>query len=313
MRHPPYAIGSRQAPFMLSVLALVGSSVALPAQAALPSGNLGLTSFNDGKSKPGNLFQQFVNVYETDRFMDAQGRPRPVDNELQTTVLATFVGRITEHKVFGAWYGYEALQPVLFANADFNPKVSTGNGLGNLSVSPVVLQWPETTLFGRPYFQRLNLQVQLPTGSYRRDRAINPSSNAWAFNPHYALTWEFADNWELSSRIHYLWTGRNSDPNPALATDYVQPGQALHANVSVSRAVGQNWRLGLSGYALKQISAERIDGRTRADSLERISALGPAVQFGTGRTRIMVHYYKEFDAANRSEGDRLLLRWFQLF
>lgn len=292
---------------------LMGTLATMPAHAALPSGNLGLTSFNDGKSKPGDLFQQFVNVYEADRFMDAHGRPRPVDNELQTLVLATFVGRITEHKVFGAWYGYEALQPIVLVDADYTPAVRAGNGLGNLSVSPVVLQWPEQTLFGRPYFQRLNLQLQLPTGSYRRDRAINPSSNAWAFNPHYALTWEFADNWELSSRIHYLWTGRNSDPNPAIAADYIQPGQALHANVSVSRAVGQHWRLGVSGYALKQISAERIDGRTRADSMERVSALGPAVQFGTGRTRIMFHYYREFDAANRSEGDRVLVRWFQLF
>ncbi|WP_221767982.1 MULTISPECIES: SphA family protein [Stenotrophomonas] len=300
-------------PVAMCLATLMGTLATMPAHAALPSGNLGLTSFNDGKSKPGDLFQQFVNVYEADRFMDAHGRPRPVDNELQTLVLATFVGRITEHKVFGAWYGYEALQPIVLVDADYTPAVRAGNGLGNLSVSPVVLQWPEQTLFGRPYYQRLNLQVQLPTGSYRRDRAINPSSNAWAFNPHYALTWEFADNWELSSRIHYLWTGRNSDPNPAIAADYIQPGQALHANVSVSRAVGQHWRLGVSGYALKQISAERIDGRTRADSMERVSALGPAVQFGTGRTRIMFHYYKEFDAANRSEGDRVLVRWFQLF
>ncbi|HEL4110618.1 TPA: transporter [Stenotrophomonas maltophilia] len=308
-----YAGRCRTTRVAMCLAALMGTLATMPAHAALPSGNLGLTSFNDGKSKPGDLFQQFVNVYEADRFMDAHGRPRPVDNELQTLVLATFVGRITEHKVFGAWYGYEALQPILLVDADYTPAVRAGNGLGNLSVSPVVLQWPAQTLFGRPYFQRLNLQVQLPTGSYRRDRAINPSSNAWAFNPHYALTWEFADNWELSSRIHYLWTGRNSDPNPAIAADYIQPGQALHANVSVSRAVGQHWRLGVSGYALKQISAERIDGRTRADSMERVSALGPAVQFGTGRTRIMLHYYREFDAANRSEGDRVLVRWFQLF
>lgn len=309
----PHGAAARAPRCAFCLLALAGAVFVLPVRAALPSGNLGLTSFNDGKARPGNLFQQFVNLYQADRFMDAQGRARAVDNELQTTALATFVGRITEHQVFGAWYGYEALQPMLRVDADFQPSVRTGNGLGNLSVSPVVLQWPQRSLFGRPYFQRLNLQFQLPTGSYRRDRAINPSSNAWAFNPHYALTWEFADDWEFSSRIHYLWTGRNSDPNPAIARDYIQPGQALHANFSVSRAAGRDWRVGVSGYALKQISAERVDGATRPDSLERVSAIGPAVQLGTGKTRIMVHYYKEFDAANRSEGDRLLVRWFQLF
>lgn len=128
MRHLQDAIGSPQSKVMLSVLVLVGSAIALPAQAALPPTNLGLTSFNDGKAKPGNLSQQFVNVYEADRFMDAQGRPRPVDNELQTTVLATFIGRITEHKVLDAWYGYEALQCAFSTAANRSDARAIGTG-----------------------------------------------------------------------------------------------------------------------------------------------------------------------------------------
>lgn len=289
------------------------SACAGPAWAGLPPGNLGQTSFNDGIAKPGRLFQQFANVYQADTFTDNDGRARPTDNALETLVLATFVGRITEHRVFGAWYGYEMIQPVVFIDADFSPAVRTGNGLGNLTVSPLVLQWPQRSLWGRPFWQRLNLQVQLPTGSYSAQRAINPSTHHWTVSPHYAMTWQFAEGWEFSSRLHYQWSGRNDDPNPRLASRHVQPGQAVHANFAVSRQMGQGWRLGLSGYGLRQTSAERLDGRARADAAERVWALGPALQLGTGRSRVFMHWYHEFEATNRAEGDRVVVRYFQLF
>lgn len=164
--------------------------------AALPGMNLGQTSFLDGKALPGTLFQQFVNIYEADDFMDANGHRRPLDNRLRTLLATSHFAHISQHQLFGAYYGAEILVPVLLADPDFEPHAGSANGLGNLIVSPFILQWPQTELFGRPYWQRLNLAFQLPTGRYDRHRAINPGSNHWSFNPHYALTWEFAEGWK---------------------------------------------------------------------------------------------------------------------
>ena len=178
-----------------SLLALPLLLPSFQAIAALPGMNLGQTSFLDGKALPGTLFQQFVNIYEADDFMDANGHRRPLDNRLRTLLATSHFAHISQHQLFGAYYGAEILVPVLLADPDFEPHAGSANGLGNLIVSPFILQWPQTELFGRPYWQRLNLAFQLPTGRYDRHRAINPGSNHWSFNPHYALTWEFAEGW----------------------------------------------------------------------------------------------------------------------
>ncbi len=279
----------------------------------VPGMNLGQTSFLDGKALPGTLFQQFVNIYEADDFMDANGHRRPLDNRLRTLLATSHFAHISQHQLFGAYYGAEILVPVLLADPDFEPHAGSANGLGNLIVSPFILQWPQTELFGRPYWQRLNLAFQLPTGRYDRHRAINPGSNHWSFNPHYALTWEFAEGWEASARLQYLLPGKNRDPAPPLADDYLQPGQAFHANYSVSLALDAHWRLGLSGYSLRQITDERVDGHDRPDSRERVDAIGPALMFGWGKSRLFLNAYHEYGARNRSEGSRLILRYSQVF
>ena len=176
--------------------------------------NLGQTSFLDGKALPGTLFQQFVNIYEADDFMDANGRRRPLDNRLRTLLATSHFAHISQHQLFGA-YGAEILVPVLLADPDFEPHADSANGLGNLIVSPFILQWPQTELFGRPYWQRLNLAFQLPTGRYDRHRAINPGSNHWSFNPHYALTWEFAEGWGQRSPAVPV-AGQESRPGAAV-------------------------------------------------------------------------------------------------
>ncbi|MDI9843375.1 transporter, partial [Pseudomonas aeruginosa] len=50
---------------------------------------------------------------------------------------------------------------------------------------------------------------------------------------------------ELSGRLHYAWISRNDDPSPRLGANDVQPGQALHANFSISYALDPHWRIGL--------------------------------------------------------------------
>ena len=295
-----------------SLLALPLLLPSFQAIAALPGMNLGQTSFLDGKALPGTLFQQFVNIYEADDFMDANGHRRPLDNRLRTLLATSHFAHISQHQLFGAYYGAEILVPVLLADPDFEPHAGSANGLGNLIVSPFILQWPQTELFGRPYWQRLNLAFQLPTGRYDRHRAINPGSNHWSFNPHYALTWEFAEGWEASARLQYLLPGKNRDPAPPLADDYLQPGQAFHANYSVSLALDAHWRLGLSGYSLRQITDERVDGHDRPDSRERVDAIGPALMFGWGKSRLFLNAYHEYGARNRSEGSRLILRYSQV-
>ncbi|MGZ3011472.1 phenol degradation protein, partial [Pseudomonas aeruginosa] len=104
-----------------SLLALPLLLPSFQAIAALPGMNLGQTSFLDGKALPGTLFQQFVNIYEADDFMDANGHRRPLDNRLRTLLATSHFAHISQHQLFGAYYGAEILVPVLLADPDFEP------------------------------------------------------------------------------------------------------------------------------------------------------------------------------------------------
>lgn len=92
------------------------------------------------------------------------------------------------------------------------------------------------TLFGRPYWQRLNFVFSLPTGDYDKDAAINTGSNTWIFNPHYAFTWELGERLELSGRLHYAWISRNDDPRRAWAqTTYSRARRCTRTSRSPTR------------------------------------------------------------------------------
>ncbi|MGP5741753.1 SphA family protein [Pseudomonas aeruginosa] len=293
----------------LNLLGGMGLLLADSALAALPGVNLGMTSFEDAKGGPGSLFQQFVSYSRADDFKDADGRRRPGNDRLTSTLFTTHLAHITDYRLFGAYYGFEAVFVYAQLDPDFNPNVRSANGVGNLSVAPVILQWPQTELFGRPYWQRLNLIFQLPNGEYDRRNALNPSSNVWAFNPYYAATWEFAPRWELSTRLSYLYSGKNDDPNPAIAERDMQPGKALHANYSVSYALDEHWGIGLSGYSLRQITDEQADGHDRPDSRERVDGIGPALRYRWGHSSLYLNTYQEYGVRNRGEGSRLILRY----
>ena len=218
-------------------------------------------------------------------------------------------------KLFGAYFGGEVLLPLVTVDVDTDIGVhGHRTGLGDLSFSPFILQWTDRTLFGRPIDQRFNLSFTVPTGSYRGDRSVNLGTNVVSVNPYYAFTWLIDERWETSWRFHYLWVSANDDPNPAYEADRIQAGQAIHFNGAVSYAFTPRVRVGLAGYYLKQMTNQKIDGRTESGSKERVAGigLGLTLQHDNGLT-LTLNSYVEFGAENRTEGTRLVLRLAKVF
>ena len=81
-----------------------------------------------------------------------------------------------------------------------------------------------------------------------------------SFRPYLAVTWRVTQRWEISSRLTYDWSSRNNNPSPAYGAADIQAGDQMEINMSASYAVSDNWRLGVSGYALRQLGDARIDG-----------------------------------------------------
>ncbi|MCG2973878.1 transporter, partial [Escherichia coli] len=80
---------------------------------------------------------------------------------------------------------------------------------------------------GPKIVQRIEFQVNLPTGEYDRNKDINPGNNAVSLDPYWAATYWLNPKWTASTRIHYLYNFKNNEPGYAFgAADDIQAGQA---------------------------------------------------------------------------------------
>ena len=284
------------------------------AQVSLPPVNLGDSSFLDGVGGPGWLFQETVSYYSADWFRDGDGDRVSIPSEVTAAAAVTHIAYLSDVKLFGGYWGAELLLPVAHVDLGIGAGVDgAGTGVGDLVVSPFILQWTDDTLFGKPFWHRLNLNVTLPTGRYDSNNIVNPGDNSFRFNPHYAVTWQVSPKWELSGRLHYLWVSENDDPPQYLAARSTQAGQAIHANYSVSREVADGLRIGLSGYFLRQITDDRVDDAVVANSREQVLGLGPGLRWQRGASTLFANGYVETAAKDRPEGVRLSLRYARVF
>lgn len=298
--------------FFLAAL-VVGNEAAADA-VALPPLGLGNTSFMDGVAGPGKLFELPIQFNHANEIKDDRGHSVSGHQRISSLSVAPHFAYISDTKVLGAYYGAEVLLPLVRLDLDIaNGPKGTSARQGDLIVSPLLLQWEPVQLLGRPFWQRLNFVFTLPTGDYSDNASVNVGSNVWVFNPHYAFTWELSKRVEFSGRLHYAWSSRNNSPNNALGADDIQPGQAFHANYSLSYALDESWRIGLAGYYLAQTTDDRVDGQRQSGSRERVLGFGPGAMYRNGQQTFFANLYMESGARNRAEGTQLSLRYLHAF
>lgn len=279
------------------------------AEATLPPMNLGDSTFQDGIASPGWMFQQTLSAYRADRFRDGGGRLDEATPEVASIALLSQVGHLSQRRLLSAYWGGEVIVPVVHARVvPATGATLHATGIGDIAISPLILQWPEASLAGRPFWQRINLTLTLPTGHHGRSERPDPGSNIWQVSPHYAFTWEASPEWEISGRLHYLWASANHALGKEADASRVQAGHAVHLNAAVSRAVRGNVRVGGSMYVLVQIGDDRIDGIGRAGR-ERVLGVGPALAWRRGRVSLHAAVYFESLTKDRPEGTRVSLRY----
>jgi hypothetical protein len=156
--------------------------------------------------------------------------------------------------------------------------------------------------------------IVVPTGKYRSTRAGNIGNNVVSLNPYYAFTFVASEKWEISARLHYLWNSQNDRPFAGLDLKSVQPGQARHQNFAVSYEIARTVRIGMSGYALEQISEDKINGISQPGSLERVIGLGAGTELHPRESFwIYLNVYFETYARNRPQGTLYVLRLSKTF
>jgi hypothetical protein len=270
----------------------------------LPPVNLGGSSFMDGVGGPGLLVREALGAYGATRFSDASGATVPGQSTMSAFTSTTLVAYTAPFDVLGGHWGVEILVPVVHAHLTAASVSATANGVGDITFSPLVWQAPPLRVFGRQLFQRLDLDVVAPTGQYASSALLTVGSNLWSANPYYAFTLLATDRIETSWRFHYLWNSTNNAPGPAYQATNIQPGQAVHVNGAVSIAVVPEFRVGLAGYFLRQITDSNANGQSVSGSQEQVAGLGPGFMARAGALQFVANAYGEFAVENRPRGTR---------
>ncbi len=272
---------------------------------AEPTVNLGDTSFLDAIGGPGVLVEEIADGDHSGRVIDGTGHVMTGSTAPSSISENTHIAALSRTRMFGAWYGVEFLQAFAHVNAGPGNKVS---GSGDLTVSPVILQWKETTIGPLRLTQRFVLDFDLPTGEYQQSAKLSLSHHAFDLQPYYAVTVLPSKHFESSWRVHYLWNATNNEPGLTSGARSTQSGQAIHFNATGGYRLPHGVWIGANGYYLGQITDPKMDGQSIRDSPERVGAIGPGVLWDMGHWLLFANGYHEVGALNRPEGNKVVLR-----
>ena len=273
-------------------------SVPLP---PLPPVDLGQTNILDGEGKPGGLFEAIGFGSIAGRLTDRAGNDVAGRNHQRIGSLVAHPIWVASPTVWGAHPGVEILVPVTHIENDF---AGTGSGhasgLGDVTVAPF-LQWSPAPAAGA-LSARLALQVVAPTGERHASDAVNVGQGSAQVSPYLAVTWRVSDRWEMSARAIYDWSGATSQPTVQGSRIEVRPGALAAINLSTSYAWTQTLRLGVGGYALRQLTASSAGDVDPAGGRQQVYAAGPVVRWEQGGVVLLFAAFDEFGAHNRPEG-----------
>lgn len=274
-----------------------------------PPVNLAVSTFLDGGAPPGVHYLSYFIYVEGDQPVDSNGDVLPGNARVNALTQINQVYFLSKFQILKARLGIDLLLPVVSptVSGSLGPIPLSANtaGLGDL-VAGTALQWDPIPVFGGPLFNRVELDLILPTGKNDQNFLVNPGSNLFTITPYYSMVWFFRPKWETSLRFWYAIHDENSKTN-------IKPGQIFHFNYAVSREVYPNYRIGIAGYFLQQLTEDQINGVKAVDSKERVAAMGPGIAYmGKGLT-LMLSFPFEFAVKNRFRGYRSTLQLIHTF
>lgn len=290
---------------MRTLTAALALALASPGAAATENGT---TSFPSGGEDflvaamppPGLYGIAYANRYRADRIAGDSGE-LPFDRfALGVNALALRIDWVKPVTVLGAdRWGTLLVLPLLDIDLAAAPApgvriAGQKSGAGDLTLGNG-LHWTLTD-----YHAILAVDVVLPTGAYDKADAVNLGRNQWVLRLNHMGTWFPADRWEVSYRLHVDHNFRNAD------TGY-RSGRTAYLNLAIGWKPTPATTVGISGYTLKQLSDDRLDGRpVGSGNRLAVRGAGPAVKhFFPNGIFVAAAWYVESGARNGPRGDNL--------
>jgi hypothetical protein len=212
---------------------------------------------------------------------------------------------VTSYKIFGGTYAFGATIPLIGINVHAGLDTlrfgslsgsDSAVNIGDIYFTPAIIGWR----YG-DFFWNVALSIVTPTGKYNSDDLANTGLNYWTVLPQFALTYFNPRNgWDVSGAVAYTINTENTDTN-------YQTGGIFDLDWAVGKQISPHWKLGVTGYLLEQVTADRGSGARLGSNEASTWALGPAVQYGfiLGKTPVsaLLKWTHEISATNTFLGN----------
>jgi hypothetical protein len=247
-----------------------------------------------------SLWLNYITYYTADRFNNSNG---------DSAVPGYRVSAVAEAARFlHTWTAFDEVAwtsgIVVIANrADVHVPNRTGNGggFGDLVIQPVLL----TAAFGDLHVYG-GFDVSLPTGSYSKDKLVNPGLNYTTVAPQFALTWLPTKELEFSLFSTAGFNSKNPDTHYA-SGDYFDIDYAIGYRPVPSLPVLQ---FSVVGYYFEQFNDDKLNGSRFLDGHRgKAFAVGPQVRYQFAKGGIAFKWQHETSVKNRPQGDRVQLQF----
>jgi hypothetical protein len=261
--------------------------------------NNGVEGFGAGMfPPPGTYLLNYINFYTSDSLNNSNGDKAIPKFELTSLAEVIRVLHVTNFRVFDANLAFQAILPLVHLEVAVPFRNQANNGLGDLTVSPVILSWHTPNLH-----YAAGLDIVAPIGAYDKGDLANIGRNYWTFTPVFAVTYMSDEGYEASGKFMYDFNTENNDTN-------YQSGQEFHLDYTFAKKFGA-FSAGVGGYYYKQVTDDEVNGRTvGSDGYKgQAFAIGPQFKYDYRNMSFVFKYQKEMFVENKPEGDKF---WFNL-
>jgi hypothetical protein len=167
-------------------------------------------------------------------------------------------------------------------------------------VMSAMLGWHQSN-----WHSNLYTLVNVPLGQWESGRLANIGFNRWAVDTGAAVTYlDQTLGHEVSIASGITYNFENPDTNYKSGTEF-------HVEFALIQHLSKQFAIGVAGYHYQQITGDSGAGAHLGAFEGRVTALGPlisyAFNFGQIPVNTSLRYYREFNVANRLEGDAGLL------
>lgn len=259
---------------------------------------------------PGLHIVDYLNYYTSSKTMDNSGNEVQKGSKVQATAnIFRIMNTSTDFEILGSKVSSHILIPLVnaYVNTGLVPTGPgtfgkfSGNktGIGDITIAPVMLGW-----HSKNYHLITGIDFTMPTGDYNKNDVANIGRNYWDIQPNFIATYTGDAGFQAFGKFMYDFNTKN------VATGYTS-GQEFHVDYGISQGVTRELQIGVGGYAYEQTTNDKADASygKPVTGKGQVYAAGPQINYHYKNMTLDVKYQKEFEARNRTEGDKFWLKF----